>query len=90
MREGWKRRVVSAAGVVICTTLAILVANHPIPQTVVTTYFPLVRQLSVTVLEGWDLYVAVGLSVVTVFLCLTLLYKPRAQRILDMILLTEK
>lgn len=90
MIGGWERRSLSAAGVVAYTAIAVLVANHPTTQSIVTTYVPLARRLSVTVLTGSDLYLAIGLSVVTVFLCLTPLYKPRTLRILDMIFLTEK
>lgn len=90
MVRGWERRALSAAGVVVYTAIAVLIANHPAIQAIVTTYVPLARRLPVTVLEGSDLGLAIGLNVAAVFLCLTPLYKPRARRVLDLIFLTEK
>lgn len=82
--------MLSAVGVIVCTTIAVLIANHPITQAIVTIHLPLARRLPVTVLTGSDLILAIGLSSLTVFLCLTPLYKLRTRRILDLIFLTEK
>lgn len=90
MVRGVVRRVLSAGGVIVCTTIAVLIANHPITQAIVTIHLPLARRLPVTVLTGSNLILAIGLSSLTVFLCLTPLYKLRTRRILDLIFLTEK
>ncbi|MFC7224100.1 sugar transferase [Halalkalicoccus sp. GCM10025322] len=83
-------RLVSAAGTVIWTAIAVLIANHPIPQTLLTGYVPIVRRLPVMVLSGSRLFLAIGLSTAVVFCCLIPLYKPRPRRILDTIFLTQK
>lgn len=90
MVSGWRYRTLSTAGVVICTVVAVLVSNHPATQAVVTEYVPVLAQLSVMVLSGEELLMAVGLSTVVVFSCFVPLYKPRPQRILDTMFLTEK
>lgn len=90
MVSGWRYRTLSTAGVVICTVVAVLVSNHPATQAVVTEYVPVLAQLSVMVLSGEELLIAVGLSTVVVFSCFVPLYKPRPQRILDTMFLTEK
>ncbi|WP_409025296.1 sugar transferase [Halalkalicoccus salilacus] len=90
MVQGWKRRVLSAAGVIVFTAVAVLIANHPITQAIITIYVPLARRLPVIVLEGSELVLAIALSCTIVFLCLIPLYKPGARRILDLIFLTEK
>ena len=90
MVRGVVRRALSVVWVIICTTIAVLIANHPITQAIVTIHLPLAQRLPVTVLTGSDLILAIGLSSLTVFLCLTPLYKPRTWRILDLIFLTEK
>lgn len=90
MISGWRYRVVSIGGVIVTTAAALLVANHAITQSFVTTYLPLVGRLEPTVLSGSGLVVAVALSVAVVFCCLLPLYKPRPRRVLDTIFLTEK
>ena len=90
MLTGWRYRVVSAAGTAALTIVAVLVANHPIPQELFTTYVPLFNRLDVTVLTGESLRLAIALSVAAVVGSLLPLYKPRPRRILDTVLLAEK
>lgn len=90
MVSGWRYRVVSTGGTVLIAVLALLIANHPLTQSVVTTVLPLVTRLSPTVLTGRELLVAIGLSATALFVGLAPLYKPRPRRILDTILLAQK
>ncbi|WP_409338721.1 sugar transferase [Halalkalicoccus ordinarius] len=83
-------RLMSAAGTVVWTAIAVLIANHSIPQMLLTGYVPVVRRLPVVVLDGQRLFLAVGLSTAVVFSCLIPLYKPRPRRILDTIFLAQK
>ena len=90
MSDWWEYRSMSAAGVVVCTVIAVLIANHPIPQTILTGHVPVVSRLPVVVLSGSKLVLAIGLSTAVVFCCLIPLYKPRPRRMLDTVFLTQK
>ncbi|WP_336362051.1 sugar transferase [Halalkalicoccus salilacus] len=90
MAQWGEYRLLSAAGTVVWTAIAVLIANHSIPQMLLTGYVPIVRRLPVMVLDGWRLVLAVGLSTAVVFACLIPLYKPRPRRVLDTIFLTQK
>lgn len=90
MVSGWRYRVVSTGGTVLATALAVLVANHPLIQWLITARLPVFNHLPAIVLTGSDLLGAVALTVTAVFLGLIPLYKPRPRRILDTILLAQK
>ena len=90
MATGWKHRVVGVTGTVLSTCGAVLFANHPISQAVMTRYVPPFDGLEPTVLAGSELLVAVALSVTVVFVCLLPLYKPRPRRALDTVSLAQK
>lgn len=90
MISGWQYRVVSTGGAMTATAIALLVANHSVTQTLVTTHIPLLGRLKPTVLSGRGLVIAIALSVTVVFCCLIPLYKPRPRRVLDTIFLAQK
>ncbi|MDR5673673.1 sugar transferase [Halalkaliarchaeum sp. AArc-GB] len=80
----------SATGVILLTVAAVLFANHPVPQTLFTTYVPLFDRLEPTVLTGGSLRLAMLLSVLAVAGSLIPLYKPQPRRILDTVFLAQK
>ncbi|MFC7231562.1 sugar transferase [Saliphagus sp. GCM10025308] len=90
MLKGWQYRIVSAGGILALTITAVLIANHPIPQHLFTTYVPLFNRLEPTVLDGESLRWAVALSTVAVVGALLPLYKPQPRRALDTIFIAEK
>ena len=90
MLTGWTYRVASATGVILLTVAAVLFANHPVPQTLFTTYVPLFDRLEPTVLTGGSLRLAMLLSVLAVAGSLIPLYKPQPRRILDTVFLAQK
>lgn len=90
MRSKWEYRIGAVLGVVVVTATAVMIANTSLVQGVATTYVPLVNRLPGTVLGGQELVVAIVLSTAIVVGSLFPLYKPRPQRILDTIFLTQK
>lgn len=90
MVSGSRYRIASVCGAITLAVLAVLIANHPITQAVVTTYVPLFNRLDPLVLSGSGLLIAVGLSVVVVFCSLIPFYKPRPRRVLDTVFLAQK
>lgn len=56
MAKGWWYRLMSSTGTVVSTAIAVLIANHPIPQTIVTNHVPITNRLSEIVLSGSDLF----------------------------------
>lgn len=90
MNRGGRYRILSATGVVILTTLAVLIANHRVAQSLLTTYIPLFNRLPITVLSGETLLVAVILTVGTTTIILTPLYKPRPRRTADTVAITQR
>jgi len=90
MTTGWRYRTLAVVGVAALTALAVLVANHAVPQYLFTTYVPVFNRLEVTVLEGQSLRRALSMAVVFTIGALVPLYKPRPRRILDVVFLTQK
>lgn len=90
MAKGWWYRLMSSTGTVVSTAIAVLIANHPIPQTIVTNHVPITNRLSEIVLSGSDLFFTIGLCSIVVLGCVIPLFKPRPRRILDTIFLTQK
>ncbi|MFC4990428.1 sugar transferase [Saliphagus infecundisoli] len=90
MLTGWRYRVVGAGGVVALVAAAVLVANHPVSQSVFTTYVPVFNRLEPEVVSGGALALAIVLSIGVIGGSLLPLYKPRPQRILDTVFLTHK
>ena len=90
MVTGWRYRIAGALGAVGLTVCAVLVANHPVTQTLFTTYVPVFDRLEATVLSGASLWLAIALSVAMVAGSLVPLYKPQPRRILDTVVLAQK
>lgn len=90
MVSGHRYRAASVAGTVLASMLAVLIANLPVVQSMLTTVDPAARRLTPTVLEGDALVIAIGTAAVVVAGSLLPLYKPRPRRILDTILLVQK
>ena len=90
MTTGWRYRSLSIGGVAVLTTLAVLVANHAIPQHLFTTYVPLFNNLEAEVMAGHYLRRALLLSLAFTVGALIPMYKPRPRRILDIVFLTQK
>ncbi|NHN46227.1 sugar transferase [Halostella sp. JP-L12] len=90
MTTGWRYRTLAVVGVAALTALAVLVANHAVPQYLFTTYVPVFNRLDVTVLEGRDLRRALSMAVFFTIAALVPMYKPRPRRILDAVFLTQK
>ena len=90
MTTGWRYRVLSVGGVAVLTAVAVLVANHEVPQYLFTTYVPQFNNLEPTVMEGHYLRRALLLSVLFTVGALVPMYKPRPRRILDAVFLTQK
>ncbi len=90
MLTGWRYRVVGFVGTVSLVAGALLVANHPLSQTLFTTHVPLFDRLEPTVLEGASLYWALALTVAFVAGAALPLYRPQPRRILDTVFLAQK
>jgi len=90
MLTGWRYRIVSATGTVFLVVVAVLVANHPLPQSIFTSVVPLFDRLKPTVLDWTSLWWALTLSVLAVAGAVWPLYKPRPRRILDTVFLVQK
>lgn len=90
MLTGWRYRIVGAGGVVAIVVAAVLVANHPLSQSVFTTYVPVFNRLDPVVLDRPSLALAIVLSVAAIGGSLFPLYRPRPRRILDTVFLTHK
>lgn len=90
MIQGWRYRLVAAAGAAGITLLAVLIANHPLAQTIFTTYVPLFWRLDPRVLSGGQLQLAALVSVAAVLASLIPLFKPRPRRLLDTVALAQQ
>ncbi|WP_135820849.1 sugar transferase [Halostella litorea] len=90
MTTGWRYRVLSVGGVAVLTAVAVLVANHAVPQYLFTTYVPQFNNLEPNVMEGQYFWRVLLLSVVFTVGSLVPMYKPRPRRILDVVFLTQK
>jgi len=80
----------SATGAAAVAGLAVVLANQPSVQALVTTYVPLLWRLEPTVLSGAALQVATATSIVIIVGTLLPLFKPRPWRILDVVGFTQK
>jgi len=89
MVSGYRYRATSVVGTVLASVLAVLLANLPIVQTVLTT-LPPARRLPTRMLTGDELTLAVATTAVVVVGTLVPLFKPRPRRILDTVLLVQK
>jgi len=90
MKRGRSYRVLSATGVAVLAALAVLIANHRLPQWLFTTYVPLFNRLPVTVWSGEKLLRAVGVTVVVTVVVLAPLYRPRPRRTADTVALAQR
>lgn len=90
MLTGWQYRIASVGGSLGLTILAVLVANHPFPQALITTYVPLFNNLEPEILTGGSLTLAIMMSCLAVFAFSIPLFKPRPRRILDTVFLTQQ
>jgi lipopolysaccharide/colanic/teichoic acid biosynthesis glycosyltransferase len=90
MRTGWAYRVVSLTGTAVLTAGAVLLANLPVVQELFTTFVPVFNRLQPVTLEGADLGLAIGLSVVAITGSVIPLFKPRPRRILDTVGFAQK
>jgi len=82
----------SALGAVALTLLAILIANHPLIQTAVTTHIPLFWRLDPIVYpySSVSLQLTLWTSAAIVLVALVPLYKPHPWRTLDVLIFTQK
>ncbi len=80
-------RVTSSLGASVLVACSILLANHPLVQTVLTTLPPFDR-LSPTVLTNGRLVVALLTALVVMVAALLALFKPHPRRILDTVSIT--
>jgi exopolysaccharide biosynthesis polyprenyl glycosylphosphotransferase len=83
-------RVMSVAGTVLLTVVAVAVANHPLVQRTFTTLVPIFNRLPVTVLSGTALLISLIVTLVVVGSLLAPLYKPRSRRTIDTLLLSQR
>ncbi|MFP9193649.1 sugar transferase [Natrialbaceae archaeon A-CW1-1] len=90
MLTGWRYRIAGFTGTVALVIGAVLLANHPVAQSLFTTHVPLFNRLEPTVLEGTSLRWALLLSVAFVGGALLPLYKPQPRRFLDTVFLAQK
>jgi lipopolysaccharide/colanic/teichoic acid biosynthesis glycosyltransferase len=80
--RGWRYRAASVAGTAGLTAGAVLLANHPVVQSVATAA-PVLSRLPATTLAGADLGLAVATATVVACAVLGPLFKPRPRRVLD-------
>lgn len=90
MVSGYWYRVLSVVGTAFIAVLAVLTANAASLQALFTNTLPVFRRLPATVLTGSELTLVVVTTVIVVSSSLIPLFKPRPQRILDTILLTQR
>ncbi len=90
MVSGRRYRLAGVSGTLFISTLAVVVANHPVVQQLTTTTIPVFARLPAHVLSNGELTWALLTTLPVVALCLLPLYKPRPRRILDTIFLAEK
>jgi len=84
LTTGLRYRVASTLGTAVLVVGAIMVANHPFAQHILTS-FPISDRLVATTLTGGALTVAAATTLVVMFAALGPLFKPRSRRILDII-----
>lgn len=81
---GWQYRLVSGLGVIVLVVVAVVTANHPLAQAVVTTIPPF-DSLDSTTLTGRNLAFAVATTLPVVVVSLLALFEPHQRRILDIV-----
>lgn len=89
LTTGLRYRVASTLGTAVLVVGAIVVANHPFAQQLLTS-LPVSGRLVPTTLTDGALTVAAATALVVVFVALGPLFKPRPRRILDTISLTVR
>ncbi|WP_226022860.1 sugar transferase [Halomicrobium salinisoli] len=89
MATNWGYRLQAIVGVAMITVLAVVVANHPLTQGLVTAVPPLSGLEHYTATNG-DLVDETLTTVVIVLGAFWPLYKPRPRRILDIAFLSHK
>lgn len=89
MARGFRYRVASITGTAALTVVALLVANLPVLQALVTA-LPVLARLSAVTMAPQVLSIAVGTVLIVHLLALAPLFKPQPRRILDTIALTQK
>ena len=89
MATGWRYRLASAAGVVVLTTGAVAVANHPLVQHVLVS-LPVLSRLPPTTLTNGALSLAITTTLFVVLGACLPLFKPQPRRRLDMLSVAEK
>jgi len=89
MQSGWRYRLVAVCGAALWVGGAVIVANTPFAQRLLTTVPPLTNLQPTTSLNG-ALINEVVTTVVITLVVLWPLFKPRPRRILDVIALTHR
>jgi len=89
MQSGWRYRLVAVSGTILWVAGAVVVANTPLAQMLITT-IPPVNNLQPTTLTNGDLLDQVTVTVIVTLAVLWPLFKPRPRRILDTIALTHE
>ena len=89
MDTGWRYRIGSVSGVVLLTTLAVMLANNSALQAL-AAMVPVLGRLPLDPPTGAEFLIEVGLTVAVVTGAFIPLYKPRPRRILDIIALSHK
>jgi len=89
MQSGWRYRLVAVSGTILWVAGAVVVANTPLAQMLITT-IPPVSNLQPTTLTNGDLLDQIVTTVVITLAVLWPLFKPRPRRILDTIALAHE
>jgi lipopolysaccharide/colanic/teichoic acid biosynthesis glycosyltransferase len=89
MQSGWRYRLAAICGAAVFVAAAVVVANTPLVQMLVTTVPPL-DNLQPTTFSNGALSDQVATTVAIMLVVLWPLFKPRPRRILDTISLTHK
>jgi len=89
MGTGWRYRIGSVSGVVLLTTLAVMLANNSALHAL-AAMVPVLGRLPLDPPSGAEFLIEVGLTVAVVTGAFIPLYKPRPRRILDIIALSHK
>jgi len=90
MLTGWRYRTTSVVGVMALTALAVVVANQPPLQRLLTAYVPVVWRLDPMVLDGRTVYWAMLITAGVVTASFFPLYRPEPRRVLDTVFRVEK
>ncbi|WP_225335206.1 sugar transferase [Halomicrobium urmianum] len=89
MATNWRYRLLAIGGTAAIIVLAVVVANHPLMQSLVTAVPPLTGLESHTATNG-DLVDETLTTMVIVLAAFWPLYKPRPRRILDIVSLSHR